>query len=516
MATGSRTLKLAILADVDQLNKSLKAANNDVEDSSSKIGDFGKKAGLAFAAAAAAAGAYAVKIGIDGVKAAIEDEAAQVKLAQALKNATGATDDQIASVEKQILKMSLATGVSDDKLRPAMARLSLSTQDASKAQELLSLALDISAQTGKPLEGVANALGKAYDGQTTALGKLGVGLSSAELKAMSFEQVQGRLNELFGGAAQANANTFAGRMERLKVTFDEAKETIGFALLPILEKLMTFITNNVTPIIEKLSDAFSNKSGGLAAYIEYLGGVITNVFTPIWNGLVKAFGYIKDAIGDNMDSFKAFGQLIVDYVAPVLGKVLGQAFENVGKIAGVVINIIGDVLGAMTKLVTGAISAINWLIDKYNSIPFLPNIPTIPVSSAPKISMPSSSTSTPSANIPTVPTISPPTVTGSAAATQSAAATGASIAAAAPSPIANLVPTVTIGGAPAGYVKETFTPTVTIGGAPAGYVSNAAPAPQVTVNMGVVGDPEAAARTITNVLNNSYFRGTGGAGALIL
>jgi hypothetical protein len=324
MATGSRTLKLSILADVDQLNKSLKAANSDVENSSSKISDFGKKAGLAFAAAAAAAGAYAIKIGIDGVKAAIADEAAQVKLASALRNATGATDDQIASVEKQILKMSLATGVSDDQLRPAMARLALSTSDAGKAQDLLALALDISAQTGKPLEGVANALGKAYDGNTAALGKLGIGLSSAELKAMSFEQVSGRLSELFAGAATANANTFAGRMERLKVTFDEAKETIGFALLPILEKLMTFMTVNVIPIVEKVSNAFSDKSGGLTGYILYLGQTISNVFTPIWNGLVKAFGYVKDAIGDNMDSFLAFGKLIADYVAPVIGTVLAK------------------------------------------------------------------------------------------------------------------------------------------------------------------------------------------------
>ena len=74
----------------------------------------GRRNFIRSAFAAAAAGAYAVKIGIDGVKAAIADEAAQVKLAGALRNATGATDDQIAAVEKQILKMSLATGVSDD------------------------------------------------------------------------------------------------------------------------------------------------------------------------------------------------------------------------------------------------------------------------------------------------------------------------------------------------------------------------------------------------------------------
>ena len=509
MATGSRTLKLSILADVDQLNKSLKAANNDVQTSSSKISDFGKKAGLAFAAAAAAAGAYAIKIGIDGVKAAIADEAAQVKLAGALRNATGATDAQVASVEKQILKMSLATGVSDDKLRPAMARLALSTSDAGKAQDLLTLALDISAQTGKPLEGVANALGKAYDGNTAALGKLGIGLSSAELKSMSFTEVQEKMSQLFAGAAQANANTFAGRMERLKVTFDEAKETIGFALLPILEKLMGFMTTYVIPIVEKVSNSFSGNSGGLTSYITTLGQTISRVFMPIWDGLVKAFGYVKDAIGDNMDSFLAFGKLIAEYVAPVIGTVLGKALQGVGKIAGGVIDIVGGIIGAITTAIKGAISAINWLLEKYNSIPILPNVPLIPVSDAPIVTIPKSSSAAATPAIPSVPTISPPMIPGASSGTASVAAAGKAIADNTP----NLVPTVTIGGAPAGYTTELFTPTVTIGGAPAGYQSNRAPT--VTVNMGVVGDPEAAARTITNVLNNSFYRGTGGAGALV-
>ena len=169
MAGQSRTLKLSILADVDQLKKSLAQANGDVDNSSSKMGEFSKKAALAFAAAGAAAGAYAIKLAVDGVKAAIEDEAAQIRLATALKNATGATNEMIASVEKQILKTSLATGVADDKLRPALQRLSLSTNDVTKAQDLLNLALDISQATGKGLDSVANALGKAYDGNTAAL-----------------------------------------------------------------------------------------------------------------------------------------------------------------------------------------------------------------------------------------------------------------------------------------------------------------------------------------------------------
>jgi hypothetical protein len=312
---------------------------------------------------------------------------------------------------------------------------------------------------------------------------------------MSFEQVSGRLSELFAGAATANANTFAGRMERLKVTFDEAKETIGFALLPILEKLMTFMTVNVIPIVEKVSNAFSDKSGGLTGYILYLGQTISNVFTPIWNGLVKAFGYVKDAIGDNMDSFLAFGKLIADYVAPVIGTVLGKALQGVGIIAGGVIDIVGNIVGVITSAITGAISAINWLLSKYNSIPILPNVPLIPVSSAPTVNIPKSSSGTGTPAIPSVPTITAPTVTGSSAGTASVASS------------ANNGGFINQANQAAVYAMDQARVDSVIAAA------NAKAA--VTVNMGVVGDPEAAARTITTVLNNSFYRGTGGAGALV-
>ena len=94
---GSRTLKLSILADVDDLKKKLDTGANEVEGFGGKLEKFGKVAAAAFAAAAVAAGAYATKLAIDGVKAAIEDEAAQVRLAEALKNATGATEAQIVA-----------------------------------------------------------------------------------------------------------------------------------------------------------------------------------------------------------------------------------------------------------------------------------------------------------------------------------------------------------------------------------------------------------------------------------
>ena len=458
MAGQSRTLKLSILADVDQLKKSLNSANADVENSSSKLGDFSKKAGVAFAAAAAAAGAYAVKLAVDGVKAAIEDEAAQIRLATALKNATGATDEMIASVEKQILKTSLATGVADDKLRPALQRLSLSTNDVTKAQDLLNLALDISQATGKGLDSVANALGKAYDGNTASLGKLGIGLSAAELKAMSFTDVQTKLSDLFGGAAAANSETFAGRLEILKVTFDEAKESVGARLLPIIQQLVEFVVEKVVPALGKFADFFKP---------------------------------ITKAIDDNKESFILFIEFIQTYVVPVLVNVLGGALQTVGKIAGAVVGVIGSVIKVINTLIQGTIDGINFLIKAYNAVNLgLPDLK--PVSSGgvqtggtfSSISgvLGSSITSQTVNTIP-IPKITIPSIKSAGVAN---AVSGAAM--------------VTSSS------NNAYTQSASVG-------KNLLPAFNVTVNGAI--DAEGTARTIVNTLNDSYFRGTGGAAGLV-
>ena len=455
MVAQSRTLKLSILADVDQLKKSLTSANNDVEGSSSKLGEFSKKAGVAFAAAAAAAGAYAVKLAVDGVKAAIEDEAAQIRLATSLKNATGATNEMIASVEKQILKTSLATGVTDEQLRPALSRLALSTGDVTKAQDLLSLALDISQATGKGLDSVANSLGKAYDGNTAALGKLGIGLSAAELKTMSFTEVQGKLSDLFGGAAAANSETFAGRLQILKVTFDEAKESIGARLLPIIQELVEFVVNKVVPALGKFADFFKP---------------------------------ITDAIKNNKEEFTLFIDFIEKYVVPVLVTVLGGAFKVVGEIAGGIINVIGAVISGLNSLISGAVSGINALIRLYNSVPFLPNVSQIsaPTINIPTVSVPSV-TSTSQVPVVKMPTVSSGTGSSASGGGVMAAAAGAAMAA-----------------APVNYGYTAANPSFT-------YGQNSAPAINVTVNGAI--DAEGTARTIVNTLNDSFYRGTGGASA---
>ena len=342
---GNRTLKLSILADVDDLKKKLDTGSKEVEGFGGKLEKFGKVAAAAFAAAAAAAAAYAAKLAIDGVKAAIEDEAAQNRLANALKNVTGATEDQIASVEKQISKLSLANGVADDKLRPAYQRLATATGDLSKASGALTLALDISAATGKDVEAVSNALGKAYEGNTTALARLGIGMSTAEIKTLGLDGTMKQLAETFGGAATVQANTLEGQIARLKVGFDEAKESVGTALLPIIQKFLDYIVNNLIPMLQKAK----------AAAID-----------PI----ITAFNNNREALEDLWFFTKT-------YLVPIFEGALITAITSVGKAIGGILNIIGSVVNGIKGLVSGAIDAINKIIEAYNRIPLLPNIPTI-------------------------------------------------------------------------------------------------------------------------------------------
>ena len=199
-------------------------------------------AGKAFLPAVAAMGALTVAAGYS-IKAAVEDSAAQAILAKTLQNVTGATDSQVAAIEKQISVMSLATGVADDELRPAFASLVRVTQDVTTANEGLQLAMDISAGTGKDLASVSDALAKAYGGNYKALGLL-----SPELKAMiksgaSLDEIMAALSKTFSGQAAVAAGTAQGQFKRLNVALDEAKESIGMALLPAITTVLPYLIN---------------------------------------------------------------------------------------------------------------------------------------------------------------------------------------------------------------------------------------------------------------------------------
>ena len=346
----SRTLKLSILADVDDLKKKLSTGSQEVEGFGSKLADFGKKAAVAFAVAAAAAVAYAGKLAIDGVKAAIEDEAAQAKLATTLGNVTGATEKQIASVEKAITAMSLQTGVADDKLRPSLDRLVRSTGDVTKAQELQKLALDISAGTGKDLSAVSEALGKAYDGNLSALKRLGVGIDESIIKNKDFDGAVAALSATFEGQATVQAETFAGKMSRLKVAFDETKETVGSFILDAITPIVDNIVNKVIPAVSNFIDSIGGKKGISSAFNDFVATAKTFIL-PIIEGIKNAFNTVKKAVEDNKEELEAIIDFAKRFLLPFFGGALKIAIEGIAKAFGLVLNVIGGIVRGLQTMI---------------------------------------------------------------------------------------------------------------------------------------------------------------------
>ena len=257
MASDSRALTLKLLADTADFQKKLQAGSKDIDSIGERAAEFGKKAALAFAAAGAAIGAFAVS----AVKAAAEDETAQRRLAETITATTGATAKQIEGVEKYIKQTSIAIGVADDGLRPAFTRLVRSTQDVEEAQKLLNLALDLSAATGKPLETITAALGRAYDGNTTALGKLGLGLDADIIKSKDFDAIFQELTGTFGNFAENESETTAKQLERVQIALDEAKESIGAALLPVVQELTAWILDDFVPALEAFIAGLTGQNG---------------------------------------------------------------------------------------------------------------------------------------------------------------------------------------------------------------------------------------------------------------
>lgn len=380
---GSRTLKLSILADVDDLRKKLTEADNEVQGFGGKLGNFAKVAGAAFAAAGAAAAAYAGKLLVDGVKAAIEDEAAQAKLATTLGNVTGATNAQIKATEDYITKTSLAFGVTDDELRPSLDRLVRSTKNVEEAQKLQALALDVSAGTGKDLAAVSEALAKAHDGNFGALKKLGVSLDDSIIKSKNFDAATQALASTFAGQASIQADTFAGKMARLSVGFNEAKETVGSFVLdaitpllttfvdqgiPAIQQVATEIGENLKPIFQDIfkiivEDLFPIFKAWANFLINELWPTIAKLLIPIFQGLKGAFDTIKNALIENQDELQPFLNLLKGiwdfaktYLVPFLGGAFKLALETIG-------TVVAGLISGFGKLVT----MIQGVIDKVKS-----------------------------------------------------------------------------------------------------------------------------------------------------
>jgi hypothetical protein len=285
MDTRSRTLKLALLADTSKFGTNLDKANKQTQSFSQKMKVNAAKIGKAFALAGVAVAGMAAKLAVDGVKAAMADEKAQVKLALTLKNTTKASNLQIKSVEKYIDKLQRATGVSDDKLRPSLSKLLVATKDITKAQKLQALAMDVAAGTGKDLDTVSLALAKAYGGNLGALTRLGITLDASIIKNKDFDAAAKELNKTFTGQSAAAADTMSGKFARFNVSIEEAKESIGVALMPAMEELVGFLNGaEGQKMITDFAEGFAAAMKGVAAVLPGIVSKMKTLVTAVGKG----------------------------------------------------------------------------------------------------------------------------------------------------------------------------------------------------------------------------------------
>ncbi len=322
-----KTLTIVLAADISRLSRGLRSAQGDLDTFDGRINSLGNKIsgslGPAAIGAAAAVGTLAVAMAVQGVQGALADEAAVAKLTKTLDNLGLASDT--AQIETFIDALSRSAGVADDQLRPAYDRLIRSTQDVGLANSTLSLALDIAAGTGKSLESVTNALGKAYDGSATSLGKLGTGLDKATLATGDMEVITAKLSETFGGQAATQAETFKGKLARLSVGFDELKESFGYGFLDAFDAatggmddfLLTL--KDLEPQLKTIGTAMGNLTIATATLgiqgVKNLSAFLTLVESPSWGNFGTTLANVGKSLAD-------WSVLLPSYLKPV-GTALG-------------------------------------------------------------------------------------------------------------------------------------------------------------------------------------------------
>jgi hypothetical protein len=292
-------------------DKGSKAAQKDIAKLGKNIDRFAAKATKAFGLAAAASFALAVKLGKDAVQGAMADEKQQAALAVALRNTTGATQEAIDANSKYLDSLELQVAIDNEQLIPALQKLVTATGDLALGQQLLTLATDVSAASGKDLSSVSTALSRAFGGNFTALTRLGLPLDQAAVQSKDLIKILDQLAEISQGQASAAADTFAGRMETLRLRFAQVMDEVGYALIPVLEDFVGYIVSDILPGIQAWVDAnkeqlveslkaaaefakdFLKVAGGIAKWatentekLKVIGGIIVGMFVV---GRIAAF-----------------------------------------------------------------------------------------------------------------------------------------------------------------------------------------------------------------------------------
>ena len=301
----------------------------------------------AFVPAIAAVGALAAGLGM-AAKAAAEDEAAQAALAVQLENSTGAGQEQVKAVEDAISAMSRQAAVADDVLRPAFAALVRGTKDIDEAQRQMSLVLDISRATQIDATTVADALAKAYEGNYKALRGLTPEMANLIKEGADLDTIISVLGGTFGGANAAFVDTAEGGMAKMQIAFAEMQESIGAAILPLLERIV--------PVITKMAQAVEEN----ADVVIILAGVIGTLSTAIiaYNVAIKTAAFLQTAFNITLAA-NPIGLVVAAIV--LLGAALVAAyakFEGFRKVVDVV-------FGALK---TGIKIAVDYVASYLNSM----------------------------------------------------------------------------------------------------------------------------------------------------
>jgi len=353
---------------VSNLGKVDKALGSTMS-TSEKMGAGIKKAALPAAAVLGALGVAA----IGATKAAMEDAAAQDKLAGVLERTTGATAAQVAATEKWISKQSLATGVADDELRPALAKLASATGSVEKAQTELTAAMDVSAASGKSVAQTSAAIAKAHEGSMGALWKMVPGLKAATKGSKDMTVTMEALAKMTGGAMADSASTGAGQMKILAVQSAELQETLGAALIPVVSALL--------PVLTKMGNLMAEHTGVIKVLIGVVavlaGGILVanaamkvmTVATQAWT-VVQKIATAAQWLWNAALSANPIGLVIIAIAALgaafVIAYKKSETFRDIVQGAlGVVKGVVGSLAGAFENLKRIASAVFDWITDHW-------------------------------------------------------------------------------------------------------------------------------------------------------
>jgi hypothetical protein len=342
----AKTLTVYLAADVSKLTRGLNSARGDVNAFGNGIGGLGNKLtsllGPALIGAGIAAGAFAVKLGVDGVKAALDDAASIDKLSQTLENLNLA--HQLPEVEKAISKFERTLGIADTELRPAYDRLVRSIGDTREATRILGIALDVSAGSGKSLDTVVQALGKAYDGNISGLSRLGAGIDAATLKTGDLDLITGKLAQTFQGQAATSAATMQGQLKVLQTAVDNVAESFGRGLLESLGDT----NDQTTDLVDTLQD--------LEPALQDLGDTVGTTLIGLLD-MAKAIYEIDKAFDDTLNSMGPLKTAFDILTGPM------QIFQTLSNGATLALYALGkqseSTPGALSATVSAAITAGN-------------------------------------------------------------------------------------------------------------------------------------------------------------